>query len=128
MVGGWRRPTRPGTSRTCTAPTSARFRVPADGSTPAIDYGGYVAYWVRPSAGGQNAAIIQLEINDPQATPQVLRTLGSGTAEALSLAPDNRGIAVVVDGAVHLVSINGSTDEVVPNPRARPSTPSGPCV
>lgn len=94
----------------------ASFKVPAGSSTPAIDSGGYTAYWVRPSSGGQEAALISYVVNDPQATPQVLRTLGTGTAEQPTIAPDDHAIAVVVGGALHLVSINGNTDEVVPNP------------
>jgi hypothetical protein len=94
----------------------ASFRVPAGSSIPAIDSGGYNAYWVRPSSGGQEAAVISFDLNDPQATPQVVRTLGAGSAEQLSVAPDDHAIAVVIAGSLHLVSINGNTDEVVPNP------------
>ena len=101
----------------------ATFKVPAGSSTPAIDFGGYNAYWVRPSSGGQEAAVISFDIFDPNATPQVLRNLGAGTAEQLSLAPDNRGIAVVIGGALHIVSINGNTDEIVPNPAGTTAYP-----
>jgi hypothetical protein len=101
----------------------ATFKVPAGSSVPAIDYGGYNAYWVRPSSGGQEAAIISFDVFDPNATPQVLRTLGTGSAEQLSLAPDDRGIAVVIAGALHLVSLNGNSDQVVPNPAGTTASP-----
>ena len=92
------------------------FNVPAGSSTPAIDEGGYNAYWVRPFRGGDEAAIMRLEINDPQATPQVLRALGPGEAEQLTVSPDYQKIAVAVGGQVRLVSANGSVVETVPLP------------
>jgi hypothetical protein len=92
------------------------FNVPAGSSTPAIDEGGYNAYWVRPFRGGDEAAIMRLEINDLQATPQVLRALGPGEAEQLTVSPDYQKIAVAVGGQVRLVSANGSTVETVPLP------------
>ncbi len=92
------------------------FNVPADGSTPAIDLGGYNAYWVRPFRGGAEAAIMRLEINDPRAVPVVLRSLGPGQAEQLTVSPDYQKIAVVVGGQVRLVSANGNVEETVPLP------------
>jgi hypothetical protein len=92
------------------------FNVPAGSSTPAIDEGGYTAYWVRPFRGGDEAAIMRLEINNPQATPQVLRALGPGEAEQLTVSPDYQKIAVAVGGQVRLVSANGSVVETVPLP------------
>jgi len=92
------------------------FNVPAGSSTPAIDEGGYNAYWVRPFRGGDEAAIMRLEINDLQATPQVLRALGPGEAEQLTVSPDYQKIAVAVGGQVRLVSANGSVVETVPLP------------
>jgi hypothetical protein len=92
------------------------FTVPAGSSTPAIDEGGYNAYWVRPFRGGDEAAIVRLEINDPQATPQILRLLGPGEAEQLTVSPDYQKIAVAVGGQVRLLSANGSVVETVPLP------------
>jgi len=92
------------------------FNVPAGSSTPAIDQGGYNAYWVRPFRGGDEAAIMRLEINDPQATPQILRALGPGEAEQLTVSPDYQKIAVAVGGQVRLLSANGNIVETVPLP------------
>src|SRR3954453_18963087 len=92
------------------------FKVPAGSSIPAIDEGGYTAYWVRPFRGGAEAAIMRLEINDPQATPQVLRDLGPGDAEQLTVSPDYQKIAVAVGGQGRLLSANGSPVEAVPLP------------
>ena len=92
------------------------FNVPAGSSTPAIDEGGYNAYWVRPFRGGDEAAIMRLEINDPQATPQILRDLGPGEAEQLTVSPDYQKIAVAVGGQVRLLSANGNIVETVPLP------------
>ena len=70
------------------------FNVPAGASTPAIDEGGYNAYWVRPFRGGDEAAIMRLEINDPQATPQAVlrpRTGRGRAAHGLARLPEDRG-------------------------------------
>ncbi len=99
------------------------FKVPAGSSTPAIDQGGYVAYWVRPFRGGAQAAIMQREVNDPRAEPEVLRSLGPGEAEQLTVSPDYQKIAVVVGGQVRLVSANGASEETVPLPPGTSASP-----
>ena len=90
------------------------FTLPKNASVPATDNGGYEAYWVRPGSATANAAVMALEINDPQAEPRVVRDLVPGTATGISVSPDFQWLAVVLAGQVHLVSTDGATLRTVP--------------
>ena len=90
------------------------FRLPKNSSTPATDNGGYEAYWVRQGTATTNAAVMALEINDPQAQPRVVRELVPGEATGITVSPDFQWLAVVLAGKVHLVSTDGATLRTVP--------------